>query len=269
MVKIGEYQIEGFSIGGWTTCISIPSRKLCFDIGECPLYAINIPSVFFTHGHTDHTGGIVRHCATRELKGWSPPEYFIHDSKINDLQDLFRVWRRINGSELKCKIMGLFPGDIIPLDDFHEVECFEVRHAPESLGYALISKKTILAPEFKGKTPSALIDLKQKGININKIVRNVDLVFSGDASIEILDEPLVKSANLLILECTFVDDKVTPESAQKYGHIHLDQIIEHQDKIQNPNILFTHFSSRYKTEEIVKSFEKLPDGLKNRSHLLI
>jgi hypothetical protein len=40
-------------------------------------------------------------------------------------------------------------------------------------------------------------------------------------------------AKLLICECTFVDDKVTPEGAREYGHTHVDEIAAAADKFEN------------------------------------
>jgi hypothetical protein len=72
-------------------------------------------------------------------------------------------------------------------------------------------------------------------------------------------------AKLLIMECTFVDDAVTVEDAVAFGHTHINQIIAHAERFQNDAILLTHFSARYKREDIMRNLHaRLPPHLLRR-----
>ena len=73
----------------------------------------------------------------------------------------------------------------------------------------------------------------------------------------------------MIMEVSFIDDRVSVESARKNGHIHLDEVIARADLFQNKAILFTHLSARYREQEAVQALEaRLPDTLKERVTLL-
>jgi len=72
------------------------------------------------------------------------------------------------------------------------------------------------------------------------------------------------------MECTFLDEDVTIESAHKHGHIHIDEIAANADRFKNKYIVLMHFSSRYSNDEIQRIVdEKLPLGLRERVQLLL
>ena len=71
------------------------------------------------------------------------------------------------------------------------------------------------------------------------------------------------------MEVTFIDERVSVESARKNGHIHLDEVIERADLFQNKAIWFTHLSARYREHEAKQVLaSRLPDSLKDRVTLL-
>ena len=69
----------------------------------------------------------------------------------------------------------------------------------------------------------------------------------------------------MILECTFLDDRVSVAECRAKGHVHLDEIVERADLFENEAILLTHFSARYSSTEIVALLDaKLPPALRER-----
>ncbi len=78
-------------------------------------------------------------------------------------------------------------------------------------------------------------------------------------------EPKLQDVRVLILEVTFLDDRVSVEKCRDRGHIHLDEIIERADLFRNRAILLTHFSARYRAKDIVRILdERLPAHLRER-----
>lgn len=53
-LEIGNFSIEGVSVGGQETCILIPAFKIAFDIGRCPQRAVSHDFLFISHAHMDH-----------------------------------------------------------------------------------------------------------------------------------------------------------------------------------------------------------------------
>jgi ribonuclease Z len=55
----------------------------------------------------------------------------------------------------------------------------------------------------------------------------------------------VRTARLLILEVTFLDDRVSTERARRSGHVHIDELVKRIDLLENEAILCTHVSRRH------------------------
>ena len=80
-INLSNIDFEAISVGGVETCIEILNWDLCFDIGRCPVSAVNRRRVFVTHGHMDHMSGIVYHAASRDS---SPPKpvYYVPEQVL-------------------------------------------------------------------------------------------------------------------------------------------------------------------------------------------
>ena len=68
---------------------------------------------------------------------------------------------------------------------------------------------------------------------------------------------------VLLIECSFLgpDDR---ERARQYDHIHLDDIAERASLFENEAIVLTHFSMRYRPEEILHALRTLPAAISDR-----
>jgi len=242
------------------TCIQLPHQKFCFDLGRCPWDATKLPNVFFTHTHTDHMGGIVIHVATRALKSAGVPTYYMPTEKVEDVKAVLTAWRKVDGAPMPCNIVGVSPGDEFPVSQNRFIRAFRAVHTTPALGYALIHRRKKLKPEYVGRPGAEIGALRQGGTEVTDDHDKVELVFCGDTTIDVLDrEPWIYEAETLILEMTFVDDRVPRESARKHGHVHLEDVLDRAHLFQNTNLLFTHFSSRYKRVDIEEAFKRLPE----------
>ena len=92
------------------------------------------------------------------------------------------------------------------------------------------------------------------------------MAYLGDTLLDVIDEePVVRQAKLLIMEVTFLDDRVSVEACRGKGHIHLHEILAQPERLANNAILFVHFSARYTFREIREIVdERLPPGLRER-----
>ena len=95
--------------------------------------------------------------------------------------------------------------------------------------------------------------------------------FSGDTRIEyVLENEDVRNSKILVLECTYLDSSRDVKRAREWGHIHLDEIVNHADEFENEKIVLIHFSKRYHPKKIPAMVEeKLPDSLKGRVHCFL
>ena len=265
-LELAGIAVRGLSIGGIETCIDLPHFKVAFDVGRCPAEAVVRKTILFTHAHMDHMGGVAYHCATRALRGMPPPTYIVPRQNVEDFEALFDVWRRLDRSELPHTTIPLAPGEELRLRNDLVARPFASPHSAPCQGYGLWSQKEKLKPELVGRPAEELGRMRREGVEITDSVETLDVAFSGDSRVELLErEPQVRRARLLILETTFVDDRVSVEDCRAMGHLHLDELVERAHLFQNEALLLTHFSARYRPKEIVAALDaRLPPDLRAR-----
>lgn len=270
-MNLAGIEVGGVSVGGVNTCIDLPGLGLCFDVGRGPEFSIGRRTVLFTHAHVDHLGGVVSHCATRALRGMPPPTYVVPRESVEAFAELFEVWRRLDGSDLPHEVVPLGVGEEHVLRPDLVAVPFRSPHRAPCQGYALHASKKKLKPEHAGRSPHELRDLRADGVVLEDELREPLVAFSGDSTIAIVDrEEVVRRARLLILECTFLDERVSVAEAERRGHVHLDQIAERAERFENEALLLTHFSARYAPHEVEGILDRrLPAGLRARTHALL
>lgn len=263
---IAGVDLEAVSVGGLETCIQLPSWGLAFDIGRCPPEAVRRERVFLTHAHMDHAGGIAFHAATRDLLGMKPPTYYVPRENAADFEDLFRCWRRLDRSTLPCTLVPVGPGDRIDLGGGRFAVAFRSVHRVPTQGYALGRSSRRLRAALVGLPEGEIRSRRLAGEEVSELHESLEVAFTGDTCIEVVErEAAVRTARLLMMEVTFLDDRVPVAAARGKGHIHLDEVIERAELFENDRLLFTHFSARYSSAEIVEILaRRLPPSLRAR-----
>ncbi len=269
-LHLGDLEIEGLSLGGLETTIAVPKWDLCFDVGRCPPFAVKRSTILVTHAHMDHAGGLAYHAAMRDLLGLQPPRYVVPRENFEAFNDLFDVWRRLDRSRLPCEIIPLSPGESVSIGRERRVDAFRSPHRVPCQGYALVSQRSRLLPEFVGLPHGRIQALVLAGTVVTEAFDQIEVVFCGDTVIDVVDrEVAVRTARVLILEVTFLDGKVGVEAARSKGHVHLDEVVERADLFENEHLVFTHFSQRYSTQDVHAIIaRRLPPRLRERAHVL-
>lgn len=271
VMTLAGQTVRARSVGGIETCIEFPNLNLCFDIGRCPHTAVRLSRVFLTHAHMDHAAGLAWHAATRDLMSLGTPTYYVPNENLDDFEELFRVWRKLDHSDLAVRFVGVSPGDVIALTKHRRVQAFRAVHRVPTLGYAIIETKQKLRPEYAGLSSAEVYQQRLAGNTVSDPVEEITAAFTGDSTIDAFDrEELLRKAKLLVMEVTFLDERTSPERTRKTGHIHLDDVLERAELFENEHILFTHFSKRYSPSEIRDIFDRrLPPSLAHRVTLLL
>ncbi|CAK8571217.1 unnamed protein product [Lathyrus sativus] len=267
-LNIGEYQIEGLSIGGHETCIIVPKFNVAFDIGRCPPRAVSQDFLLISHAHMDHIGGLPMYVATRGLYRMKPPTIIVPISVKEDVEKLFEIHRKMDQSELKHNLVGLDVGEEFSLRNDLKVKAFRTYHVIPSQGYILYSVRNKLKPEYIGLSGNEIKNLKSSGVEITNTLAEPEIAFTGDTTSDFISDENntdVLRAKVLVLECTFLNNSITVEHARDYGHTHLSEIINHADRLQNKAVLLIHFSARYTVEEIQQAVSALPPSLAGRT----
>jgi ribonuclease Z len=267
MPRLAGIQVAGLSIGGIETCIDLPEYKLAFDIGRCPPAVVARPTLLFTHAHMDHMGGVAYHAATRELFGMGPPTYVVPHENVEAFAELIAAWRKLDRSDLPHRVHALGPGEEFELPNRMLARPFRSPHRVPCQGYALVSKKRKLKPQYRELAQAAIRELRARiGDEITELVETPEIAFTGDTLVEVVErEEVVRKARVLVMEVTFVDDRISVEECRSKGHVHLFEVAERAELFENEALLFTHFSARYRDDEIVAALDRtLPPKLRER-----
>lgn len=262
--------MDARSVGGLETAIDLPDWKVCFDVGRSERDLLRRGTIAFTHAHMDHMGGIAHHCATRALMGMEPPTYVVPEHAVGPLEQLFEAWRALDRSEMAHRLVPITAGARYEHRRDVHLEAFAVPHTVPALGYVVWKRHHRLAARFEGLPQSELAERARAGETLNEVVESPEVAFCGDTRIEGLDRhPAVRRARLLILECTFLDERADAAEAKKRGHVHLDDVVARADWFENERILLTHFSARYTNDQVQEILDRrLPRELRERTTAL-
>lgn len=266
-LTLAGHTLEGISIAGQETCIILPSLNLAFDSGRCPQRSVYRRKLFLSHEHLDHMGGIPFHICSRQMLGLPPTRLFIPDFLEGQITGLLNAYRAFQRCDMPCEVTPMQIGQAYQVGGFL-VKPFKTYHTVPSQGYLLISERNKLKEEYFGLPGKDIAAAKQRGEEITHRVVVPELAFTGDTTAEFFTDPANKEvfkARLLIMECSFLDNAMSPEGAKARGHMHIDDIVQHADKFQNEAILLIHISSRYSRGRIQELLAaKLPAGLAER-----
>ena len=264
-------RVRASSTAGVATTIDLPELKLAFDLGAACEPLVARERIAFTHAHIDHMGAVVWHAAMRGMRGLAPPTYYVPSEDAEAFDELFAAWRRLDRSELRHAKVVLAPGDVELVRADLELAPFRSPHRVPCQGYGLWSRRDKLDPRFAGRSAADLSELRAAGTALATTVRTPLVAFTGDTRIEVIErEEVCRRAKLLILEVTFLDERVSVEKARSTGHVHLDEVCERADLFENEAILFTHLSRRYRPGEAAAILaRRLPASLARRAVALL
>jgi ribonuclease Z len=254
--------IEGYSRAAVQTYWRIPELKIGFDFGAQPWSFMGTGTWFVSHTHLDHIAALPVYVARRRMMKMEPPTIYLPEATIEPIEKILKLFTRLDRGRLPCRMLPARPGDEIELSREHVVSVSATRHTVPSLGFVVWDRRRKLKPEFHGLTGDQIRDLRLAGTDVTEEIRIPLLAYLGDSSPEGLDGcPAMYEARVLITEVTFVAPSHRKDKIHKYGHIHLDDIVERQARFKNELIIASHFSTRYVDNRIRRLVEKALPGL--------
>ncbi len=258
--------VEGYSRAAVQTYWRVVELKLGFDLGALPWSFTSTPNWFVSHSHLDHIAALGTLVSRRRMMKMEPPMVYLPAESIDGAQLLLRALQRLDRGRMPVDLVGLKPGDEIELSRELVVKAFPTRHTLPSLGYLVWERRKKLKPEFQGLAGEQIRDLRLSGVEVSAEIRLPKIAYLGDTSPEGLDVfPEVYRAQILILELTFVAPNERPALIHKFGHTHLDDLLERADRFENEVVIASHFSTRLHPEQIQRIIERrLPECLRGR-----
>jgi ribonuclease Z len=262
--------VSGISIAGVETCIEVPSLGVLFDLGRCTRTAVNVPVVLVSHGHLDHIGAIAQHAARRAMMKMGESTYVVPEVILPEVERLFEAAGALDGNPIPRRVMGLRLGDELPLGKGRWVRPFRTFHRVPSQGYSIWEQRHRLRDEFRDLPGARLAGLRAQGVDIERRHDVALISFTGDTRIDALEHnPELQQTETLVLECTFLDERVTASDARLMGHVHLDEIVERKELLPRGSIVLNHFSARYSPLDIQRTLsERVPEDCRARVNAL-
>ena len=249
-LSFGDLRIEGVSRAGEETWIRVHPPGLAFDVGRGATNLAGAQEVFLSHGHLDHALGLPFMLSLRTLHASRATRVFAPAAIVDQLERLVGAAEGLEAQTYDYEILALAPGDRIQVARDLAVEAFATDHTLPSLGYHLLREQKRLRVEYQGRSGQELAALRARGVEIELREMEVWLSYCGDTGPGVFDlEPRVFESPVLLIECTFFDG-ASRERARRFGHMHLDDLIERAPAFHNQDLVLHHTSRRYSCEQL-------------------
>lgn len=261
-----DLTIEGYSRAAVQTYWRVPELKLGFDLGAQPWSFMGTPLWFVSHMHMDHMAALPIYVARRRMMKMEPPTIYLPAEAVEPVHRILRLFSRLDRGRLPCDLRPLQPGDEVEISREHVVTVSATRHTVPSLGFVVWERRRKLRPEFQGLTGPQIRDLRLSGTEVTSETRLPRVAYLGDSAPEGLDAcPPMYEAQVLIMEVTFVAPSHRKDKIHKFGHMHLDDLVERRDRFRNELIVASHFSTRYNQRQVESLVRRaVPDMLDGR-----
>lgn len=271
-VRSLEYKgltIEGYSRAAVQTYWRIPELRLCFDLGGSPWSFMGTESLFITHPHLDHMAALPVIVARRRMMKMTPPTVYVPEEIAEATQRMLLAWQKLDRGRMLCEIVGVKPGTDIELSREHVVTVFPTKHTVPSVGYCVWDRRKKLKPEYAGMSGDQIRDIRLSGVEVTHEVRFPIVCYCGDTAPAGLDaDPCIYDARILITEMTFVRPDHRKEKIHKFGHTHLDDLVERADRFKNELIILGHYTTRSLEKEAQAAVDaRMPAHLRERIKL--
>jgi ribonuclease Z len=251
-VQAGPYTVRGISVGGVYTSLQVPELSVVLDAGVPLRSFATTDHIFLSHGHSDHASALGALLGIRGLVGkQSPAQVFLPAEIEPAVQEALAAQSRLHRSKIEIEAIPMLPGDTRKVYRDVWVRAFRTHHAGPTLGYQFFKRITKLKPEHQGLPGEEIGRLRREGAPIFDEVERLEVAYATDTLSRVLETaPSILESRVLILECTYVDQKRTVEETQERLHTHLDEIIARADRFQNEALVLMHFSQLYGPEQV-------------------
>ncbi len=265
-VKHKALTIEGWSRAAVQSYWRVPELKLGFELGGSPWSFMGTQTFFVSHAHLDHLAAMPVYVARRRMMKMDPPTIYVPEEVVDNVTRMLKSWQRLDRGRMICHLIGVKDGDLIELSREHKVKVFATKHTVPSVGYIVYDSRKKLKPEFHGLSGDEIRDLRLGGTEVTAETLTPLVCFTGDTAPAGLDaHPDVFNAQVLITEMTFFRPEHRKEKIHKFGHMHMDDILDRADRFQNELIILSHLSTRTHEGLAHQAKDKrLPDHLRDR-----
>lgn len=241
---IGSLRLQGISLAGEETVITVPEFNVAFDIGRAPREAVMMDYLCLSHGHMDHAAGLAYYFSQRAFQGMPPGTLLVHRKLVGPVERLLQVWGEIEGHVSPGNIVGVDEDEDFALNRGLVVRPFRVRHPGPSLGFSVVEVRKKLKPEYADYSGQQIAQLKRQGTEVEYRLEIPRVAFCGDTTAgNFLDLDHVRNAEVLIFECTFFEEDHA-DRARLGAHTHVTDLPAVMERVRCPQVVLIHLTRR-------------------------
>ena len=261
--------ISGFSTARFATWFFLDEPRLLFDVGDGAAAHLGskcnrVRHVFLSHADRDHLGGLIQFYQLSAAGPNPPTFYYPKDSgSFPAVRDFLE---RFDPNLPNCNWVPVEGGMRVDVGKHLIVEIGENDHirsasrgavaGVRSLDFSLIEERRKLRSEFAGLPGVELGRLRAEhgDRHISEVLERRLFGFSGDTPA--FDTERWKETEVLLHEATFI----APDEADR-GHSQLQSVLAAASEQELKALVLTHFSSRYRHEEICHAIRDVAESL--------
>lgn len=266
----GDLTLAGGSRAGEATVVLLPQLRLALDAGRPCRSLPAMTTVCLSHGHVDHLGGLAAWASQRALNSLGPARVAAPAAiapSIRGLLDLHASMEGIRGYEVE--VLSVSDGSRLDLRPDIRVEFFDTDHVVPSLGVQLVWVRHRRKAALADTPPEEIARRRLAGEEVTDPVEVALLASTGDTGPGVFGRPERLDAEVLLTECSFFGPEER-DRARRYGHLHLEDLVEAAPQLRCRHLVLLHPSRRHSVRAAVAAVRsRLEPLLETQLHHLM
>lgn len=253
----GSLALAGGSRAGEGTLILLPQLHLAIDAGRPHRSLPAMKTVLASHGHMDHIGGLGYWASQRQLQTMGPARLAVPSEIALDIEDLLATQARLEGgAPYDVEVVPVAAGGELALRNDMKIEFFATDHWVPTLGSILVWQRRHLLPEFAGLPGEEIARRRSDGERLTETTDTRLLAYCADSGPTVLDaDSPALGSEVLLVECSFFRE-TDRERAHRFGHMHLDDILQRIGRVRCRHLVLLHASRRHRLREVEELLEE-------------
>ena len=237
--------------------ILLPQLQLALDAGRAHHALPAMKTVMVSHGHVDHLGGIAYWASQRQLQSMGSARLLAPGAIVPGIEDLLATHAHLEGGQpYEVEVYSVESGKRFSLRQDFDLDFFPTDHWVPTLGSRLIWRRHRLLPKYATLPGEEIARRRGRGETVTEEVETNILSYCADCGPRVLEhQSLTLASEVLLIECSFYrpGDK---ERAVRYGHMHLEDVLEAIDRLSCRHLVVLHASRRHRLREVEKVLDE-------------